>query len=114
MAETFGFDVEVGATGDVAQRTWSNDFGDGYSQAGGIGINGRSEAWDISVTGKMVEGDKLFNVAAFLDRHEGFKSFQWISPTGKKGRYRANGYKLSTLGAGLLKLSVSFKQVFNP
>ncbi|SOS34598.1 hypothetical protein CFBP6411_03241 [Pseudomonas syringae group genomosp. 3] len=52
MAETFDFDVQVGASGDVSQRTWENDFGDGYSQSGGVGINNRSEAWDVTVTGR--------------------------------------------------------------
>ncbi|WP_439895414.1 phage tail protein [Pseudomonas syringae] len=114
MAETFGFDIQVGASGDVSQRTWSNDFGDGYSQSGGLGINNKSQAWDVSVTGKFGDGQKLQQVRDFLDRQEGYKSFLWTPPGGAQGRYRANGYKLSTLGGGLHTLSANFKQVFNP
>ncbi len=62
MAETFDFDVQVGASGDVSQRTWENDFGDGYSQSGGVGINNRSEAWDVTVTGRYGPGQKLQQV----------------------------------------------------
>lgn len=114
MAETFGFDIQVGASGDVAQRTWSNDFGDGYSQSGGLGINNKSQAWDVSVTGKFGDGQKLQLVRDFLDRQEGYKSFLWTPPGGTQGRYRANGYKLSTLGGGLYALATTFMQVFTP
>ncbi|RXU04945.1 phage tail protein [Pseudomonas syringae] len=114
MAETFDFDVQVGASGDVKQRTWSNDFGDGYTQAGGVGINTKSQAWDVTVTGRFGVGQKLQQVRDFLDRHEGFKSFLWAPPGSGQGRYTANGYKLSTLGAGLHSLSTSFKQTFKP
>jgi phage-related protein len=114
MAETFSFDVRVGASGDVTQKTWENEFGDGYVQAGGIGINTKSESWSISVTGKMKPGEVLQNVRDFLDRQEGYKSFVWTPPGGTQGKYRANGYQLATIGAGLQTLSATFRQVFNP
>ncbi|MCQ2992227.1 MULTISPECIES: phage tail protein [Pseudomonas syringae group] len=114
MAETFDFDVQVGASGDVKQRTWSNDFGDGYTQAGGVGINTKSQAWDVTVTGRYGAGQKLQQVQDFLDRHEGFKSFLWTPPGSGQGRYTANGYKLATLGGGLHSLSTNFKQTFKP
>ncbi|QGT81600.1 phage tail protein [Pseudomonas coronafaciens] len=114
MAETFDFDVQVGASGDVKQRTWSNDFGDGYTQAGGVGINTKSQAWDVTVTGRFGAGQKLQQVQDFLDRHDGFKSFLWTPPGSAQGRYTANGYKLATLGNGLHSLSTSFKQTFRP
>ncbi|MEE4148372.1 phage tail protein [Pseudomonas viridiflava] len=114
MAETFGFDVQVGASGDVSQRTWSNDFGDGYSQSGGVGINNRSEEWDVTVTGRYGAGQKLQQVREFLDRHEGYKSFLWTPPGGVQGRYLSKGYKPNTLGGGLHSISAHFKQTFKP
>ncbi|MBN3471300.1 phage tail protein [Pseudomonas savastanoi pv. phaseolicola] len=113
MAETFDFDVQVGASGDVKQRTWSNDFGDGYTQAGGVGINTKSQAWEVTVIGRYGAGQKVQQVQDFLDRQEGYKSFLWTPPGGAQGRYRANSYKLSTLGGGLYTLSVGFKQVYS-
>ncbi|MHC8396125.1 phage tail protein [Pseudomonas sp. LB3P93] len=114
MAETFGYCTRIGANGDVSQRTWENDFGDGYTQAGGVGINTKSQSWDISVVGQMIPGDDLKSVRDFLDRHEGYKSFLWTPPGGTQGRYSANGYKLNAQGAGLFTLSATFKQVFRP
>jgi phage-related protein len=114
MTETFSYCTRVGASGDIAQRVWANDFGDGYSQSGGTGINTKSQSWDLSLSGMLVPGDDLQAVADFLDRHEGYKSFFWTPPGGAQGRYKANGYKLATLGAGMNKLSVTFKQTFTP
>ncbi|KPY70296.1 phage tail protein [Pseudomonas syringae] len=114
MAETFDFDVQVGASGDVSQRTWENDFGDGYSQSGGVGINNRTEAWDVTVTGRYGPGQKLQQVRDFLDRHEGYKSFIWTPPGGVQGFYKAKGYKPNTLGGGLHSISANFKQTSKP
>ncbi|MFJ4589058.1 phage tail protein [Pseudomonas moraviensis] len=114
MAETFGYCTRIGASGDIIQRTWENDFGDGYTQAGGIGINTKTQSWEMSVTGRLEEGDDLKGVRDFLDRHEGYKSFLWTPPAGTQGRYRANGYKLNAAGAGLFTLSATFKQVYTP
>ena len=114
MTETFSFDVRVGAAGDIEQRTWENDFGDGYTQAGGTGINTKSDSWDVSKVGYLTEGSELREVRDFIDRHQGFKSFLWTPPGSPQGLYRAKGYKLGTQGAGLFSLSVTFKQVYMP
>ncbi|WP_426160269.1 phage tail protein [Pseudomonas sp. TSRC2-2] len=114
MAEEFIYDVEVGADGDVSQRTWENEFGDGYVQAGGIGINTKSQAWNLTHTGSMEQGEELPLIWAFLDRHEGYKSFLWTPPGGVRGRYRCNGYKPRAAGPGLFTLTFAFKQVYTP
>jgi phage-related protein len=114
MAETFTYCTRVGASGDISQRVWENDFGDGYVQSGGTGINTKSQSWELSLTGRMVPGDDLLGVRDFLDRQEGYKSFSWTPPGGTAGRYKANGYKLTTQGAGIYSLSVTFKQTYTP
>lgn len=112
--ETFTHCVQVGTTGTVKQRTWENDFGDGYTQAGGTGINGRSEEWSVTIVGKLLEGEALAGVRAFLDRHEGYKPFLWRSPSGVLGQWRATDYSLDPRGAGIFSLSTTFKQHFGP
>lgn len=114
MAETFNYRVRVGASGEISQRTWENEFGDGYTQAGGTGINAKSQSWNLTVSGLLVDGDDFKGARDFLDRHEGYRSFMWTPPCGIAGRYRANGYKIATLGAGLFALTVTFKQVYTP
>ncbi|WP_175649486.1 phage tail protein [Pseudomonas sp. Marseille-P9899] len=114
MAETFGFCTRVGAAGEVKQRTWGNDFGDGYEQSGGTGINGKSEEWAHQAAGSLGAGHELRQIRDFLDRHEGYKSFLWTSPSGMSGRWKVNGYKLDPQGAGLFKISFTMKQAFTP
>jgi phage-related protein len=48
MVETFSYCVQLGADGEIEQRTWENEFGDGLVQAGGIGINTKSENWNLT------------------------------------------------------------------
>lgn len=114
MAETYGFSTRVGASGDIKQRAWENDFGDGYIQSGGTGINGNSQEWSHQLVGSLEEGQELHLVRDFLDRHEGYRSFLWTPPGGTQGRYKVNGYKLDPQGAGLFRISFTMKQVFTP
>lgn len=114
MAETYSFCTRLGATGDVKHRTWENDFGDGYTQAGGTGINTKSESWEHQLTGSMGEGEELRQVRDFIDRHQGYRSFLWTPPGGLQGRYKINGYKLDPKGAGLFTISFTMKQTFTP
>lgn len=114
MAETFTFDVEVGIDGDISQRTWENEFGDGMVQAGGIGINTKSQAWNLVHTGENLPGAELPELLAFLDRHEGYKAFRYAPPGEPEGWYRANGYKKKALGEEIYTVTFTVKQVFNP
>jgi len=114
MAETFSFDVEAGADGDVSQRTWENEFGDGLVQAGGIGINTKSQSWSLVHTGVDEPGDELPELIAFLDRHEGYKSFRYSPPGEPEGWYRANGYQKKALGMGIYTVTFTVKQAFKP
>ena len=114
MAETFNFDVEAGADGDVTQRTWENEFGDGLVQAGGVGINTKSQSWSLVHTGVYGEGEELPLLLAFLDRHEGYKAFRYTPPGEAQGWYRTNGYKKRALGAGIYTVTFTVKQVYMP
>ncbi|WP_277592986.1 phage tail protein [Pseudomonas chlororaphis] len=114
MAETFSYDAQLGADGDVVQNVWENSFGDGYTQAGGIGINTKKQTWSLTFTGLLAPGEDLTGVWEFLDRHEGYKSFLWTPPGGVQGRYSCTGYKPRPLGNDLYTLTFSFKQVYRP
>ncbi|UVL70598.1 phage tail protein [Pseudomonas protegens] len=114
MAETFSFCTRVGASGEIKHRTWENEFGDGYVQSGGTGINGKSQEWTHQAAGSLEAGQELRLMRDFLDRHEGYKSFFWTPPGGTLGRYKVKDYKLDPQGAGLFRISFTMKQVFTP
>lgn len=83
--ETFDFPVLVGASGEVRQAVLENRFGDGYVQRIGVGLNNQSQQWSVSVTGTFGRRNDIAPVRAFLDRHQGWRSFLWTPPAASRG-----------------------------
>lgn len=92
-------------------RTRTAQFGDGYKQTSGDGINGRAQSWDLVFTGAESE---IRAIKGFLDQHQGYQSFAWQPPLGELGLYQAAEYKLQPLGARRYTLTVTFSQAFHP
>ncbi|KFK98134.1 phage tail protein [Serratia sp. Ag1] len=109
--KTFTFPARVNATGDVQFRLRKAQFGDGYSQVAGDGINPVTRSWEVSFAGKL---KKIMPVIQFLEEHQGTKSFQWVPPLGDLGLYRCDGFKPVALGAGNYSLTATFTEAFNP
>lgn len=112
--ETFDFPILVGASGEVRQAVLENRFGDGYVQRIGVGLNNQSQQWSVSVTGTFGQRNDIAPVRAFLDRHQGWRSFLWTPPGGEQGLYIANGYRTRAQGNGVFTLSWTFEQSFHP
>ena len=49
--ETFNWSPRVNPSQDVTMRTREAQFGDGYTQTSGDGINPRSQSWDLTFIG---------------------------------------------------------------
>ena len=109
--ETFTWQIEKGAAGDVSQRTRTKQFGDGYSQTVSDGINNKMQSWPYSFTGAK---EQVKEVIAFLDRHNGAKGFVWTPPLGELGLYKCNGYKPTHKGGNVYTLTATFEQTFHP
>lgn len=109
--EEFTWCPRINAEQEVTFRTRSAQFGDGYKQVSGDGINTRSQKWTLEFTGD--EG-YIIAIKAFLDRHQGTKSFAWRPPLESLGLYRCNTYTPTALGAGKHSLSATFEQAFAP
>ena len=117
MIETFDFPIDNSASIDVSQRALRTDFGDGYSQEAGDGINTRSEAWRISAVGHWETGGGMpvKAMAEFLDRQGGYKAFQWVTPMGATKLFKCRqGYGLVSKGAGNFQLTATFEEVHAP
>lgn len=109
MTETFAWPVQHSDTGEVTYRVRTAQFGDGYSQVVGDGINNQTQSWPVSYTGTR---EAVLAIKAFLDRHGGYRSFRWVSPLGELGLYRAASANIQTLGGGKLKITSTFEQAF--
>lgn len=117
MAELFAFKIRAEPAGQVVHRTLKADFGDGYSQAAGDGINTRSESWNIEARGPWLmpgctAGQAVKDIAEFLDERAGWQAFEWTPPDGELGLYRCDGYTKQRNGGGIVTLSATFYQVF--
>lgn len=109
--DEFDFCPQVGATGEVRHRKLVTQFGDGYSQAVGDGINRKMQDWPLSFTGKEAD---IIAVRDFLDARGETQSFTWTPPLGVQGYYRADPYTITAHGRGVYQLTVTLKQVYRP
>lgn len=117
MTETFNWPVNVGASGEVTHKILKNEFGDGYTQAFGLGINSRSASYNVSVTG-FVDGVRDPNIKPiidFLDARKGYESFYWTAPDGKTGLYRVESYSPTNDSQnGKTTVSWTMQETFQP
>lgn len=109
--ETFTWCPRVNASADIKFRTRKAQFGDGYSQVAGDGLNPRGQEWALEFVG---DEKTISAIAAFLDRHGGTKSFKWKPPLNALGLWRCESYKPTALGADNYSLSAQFVQAFAP
>ncbi|MDE9483965.1 phage tail protein, partial [Xenorhabdus bovienii] len=85
-------------------------FGDGYKQTSGDGINSQRESWPLSFVGGLSE---IAPIMAFLREHQGWRSFKWRNPLSELGLYQAGKFNIQASGA-YFTLSVTFTRVYHP
>lgn len=110
-AEVFPWRPRIESPVSESFKTFDAQFGDGYGQSTGDGINNAQEAWNLTFIGKSEE---IFEIRSFLRRHGGWKSFQWTTSFGDDYLFRAKGLQMSKVGANVYNLTVTFTQTFQP
>ncbi|CDH34814.1 phage tail protein [Xenorhabdus bovienii] len=110
MIKTFDFPAKVGAVGEFEPIVRSVQFGDGYKQTSGEGINAQRESWPLSFIG--VQSD-IQPIMAFLREHQGWRSFKWRNPLSELGLYQAGKFTIQANGA-YFTLSVTFTRIYHP
>ncbi|MEQ9911973.1 phage tail protein [Pectobacterium polaris] len=74
--------IAINPEGAFTQRTRSIQFGDGYRQRSGDGINGESQSWPLTFVG---DNSYVQPIVSFLRRHKGYTAFQWTNPLPELG-----------------------------
>lgn len=112
MTDTFTWRTRKTAQGTESVRTLQAQFGDGYKQVSGTGINDKSETWDLDWTGKRSDAAVL---RAFLLSHV-TTSFWWTNPWGEKKLYRvkADSFSISFPSGTKATVAFKFEQAFAP
>ncbi|UNH25097.1 phage tail protein [Moellerella wisconsensis] len=108
--KTFIWAALTEAPADVSFRVRKAQFGDGYTQVSGDGLNNRSQNWSLSFEGTEAE---MKPIKDFFDEHEGWKSFIWKPPLEENGLWRCEEYKVIAQAAARFSINATFVQAFN-
>ena len=108
---TFSWIPRYSVSKTVAPRVRKTDFGGGYEQRSGDGLNTQRQEWTLEF---VSDATTITNIENFLLETEGVTNFTWTPPrqtTPLKFIYVQ--YNRETLGVDTDLLSVDFKQVFD-
>lgn len=107
--ETFIWSPQNGPTADINFRNTSVQYGDGYEQVSGDGINTESQSWPLTFTGYRAE---ILPILAFLRAHAGSRAFKWTNPFGEVGLYRASELKPTIIDFARMSITVTFASAY--
>ena len=110
MAETFTYQPTKNSRPKKEPRTKGAQFGNGYQQIYGDGINANLEQWDLEFKGDEAE---MLIVDSFLDDHGGYTFFNWTSPlTGAtEKQYLCPRWQgPSPIGGGFFVVTATFRE----
>lgn len=101
---------QYGAAVESAAKVRKVQFGDGYSQRSGDGINGVSQSWRLTFRGSTAE---MAAIAAFLKSKAGVSSFTFTpESTQLEGRYTCLSWSRTKEAKGIDSINATFEQVF--
>ncbi|EIK68398.1 phage minor tail protein [Pseudomonas synxantha BG33R] len=109
--ETFTWPTQHGEAPDITYRVRTSQFGDGYKQEVGDGINNKVDAYPITHTGNTATAAAMM---AFFDRHQGAKAFLWTTPLGQLGLFTCKNPTPTPMGGGVFKVTATFERAFHP
>lgn len=105
MAEVFTWAPQVDPKGKARLLNRGAQFGDGYSQAMGDGINAVAQEWDLEFKGNA---SLISAIRDFLKAHGGWRAFLWTPPLEPQGLYRCVEYSVIDRGANRYVLTATF------
>ncbi|QGW02825.1 phage tail protein [Proteus terrae subsp. cibarius] len=103
--------IQDSPSGEFKHRIKEIEFGDGYKQVAGDGINPETQTWPFAYMGLK---DEVIPIFKFIRQHTA-KSFIWTPPFGEKGLYRvkADSISMIPISGGVMKLTATFEQAFS-
>lgn len=112
MANTFTYVPDRGFSKTTKPRVLVYQFGDGYSQRTGDGINSMPSMYNLSFNGRDV--DTANAIIAFLEATEGRTYFLW-TPAGETYEIKviASEWSITHDTSISRNISVTFTQVFD-
>lgn len=115
MATFPNIKIDADSTYTRQMRDLNSDFGDGYSQIVGDGINPYNEIWSLKFTSRP-KAD-VATIASFLDTKRSAIPFTWTPPdevTPKRWRMTRDGYRVNDAEADTRSISFVIERYFGP
>jgi len=110
--ETFTWCPRTDPDGTSRFRILSAQFGDGYAQEAGDGINNEIRSWPLQFVGSE---NYIKPIRNFLRSHAGFKPFLWTPPMeDEQGLFVVREFRTRAMGGGAYTLTATFEERFAP
>lgn len=109
MVDTFTWRPDKAAPAAMTQRTRSAQFGSGYKQEAGDGLNTETQSWALTFTGNKA---RIKAILTFLRTQGGYKAFIWSTPLDGPLYFKCKAYNPSPAGGTAWTLSATFEQTF--
>lgn len=109
---TFSYEADNGAQLTAEPRVLASQFGDGYSQRVGDGINIRPRSWALTFNARTAA--EMSPIVAFLEARNGIEAFDWTPPKGSAGKFVCKRWQQTAVRYGLENLAATFDEVFEP
>lgn len=108
---TFTWIANYGASNEVKPKVLKSQFGDGYEQRVGDGLNTLPRSWSLTFTDIESEIDTIED---FLITQGGVASFDWTPPRGLVGKWICDTWKRDISNPAYDSISTTFREVFEP
>jgi len=108
---TFSYIPTYSVNMSVTPRIRSTDFGDGYSQRVGDGLNTQRQIWTVEFISDTTSIDVI---ETFLQNTGGYQSFDWTPPRQTTAlKFRYTDYNREPMGPFCDRLTATFRQEFD-
>jgi phage-related protein len=105
--------VDVGSSISVKPRVRRADFGDGYSQRSGDGLNALGRKVEINFTNLELSEGKT--IEAFFEERAGYKPFLWTFPHETTPRqWICTEWRKNLSAPRTYSVSAAFEETFDP
>lgn len=102
----------VGSDRKTDFRINEDEFGDGYSQATPVGLN--TARREVSLSWNSLPQAEATQITDFLNARGGAEHFTWTFPTESAAlKWRCLQFNNTPLRGGRVRVSATFKQVYN-
>lgn len=107
---TFSYTPDYNAQLSQKPRILTAQFGDGYAQDAGDGINIAPRSWQLTFSTRT--DAEIAPILAFLRARNGIEAFNWTDPDGVSGVFVCREWQRVPVQFGINNLSCTFMEVF--